>query len=340
MVRIIFILLSAVVITPSRLMAQDDMYFTPTQEMVKENKKAREKAREKARQAQAIGISQYDYYSGINKTDDEYNRRNVKTKGNNPYSIADSTLYSTDSIASDIIEFSIGDGTYPEAVKTDTVYKYIVIDDDDYRYCRRISWFDDFYWWSSFYSPYSCIHPLRWYSRYYYMWNDPWYWGWPYYSWYDPWFAYGWYDPWFTYGWYDPWYYHHPIYISSGGRPSGNGGQRYYAGTRNHGFNRGVNTKPDNSYAIAKRNGDGTSRHRGVGYRYNGNAASRYNNDSYRSSQSNFPSGNASYNSGNYRGASSGSFNSGSSGSFGGGHSSGFSGGSRSGGSFGNGRRR
>lgn len=195
MKKTIFTTLAAMLL-PLTMMAQDDMYFTPTKAEVKAAKEARKKDREaeiarRKAYEQARGV----YYSGLNKTDDEYNRR-VSHRDFKPVAINDTILASTDSIASDIIEFPAGNasrmekGVYPTAdeARVDTVYKYIVMDDDDYRYSRLLSRYDDFYFRYAFHDPF--------YNPWYY---NPWYygprWSYNYYAWN------GWYDPWF-----DPWY--------------------------------------------------------------------------------------------------------------------------------------
>lgn len=232
MKKTIFTTLAAMLL-PLTMMAQDDMYFTPTKAEVKAAKEARKKDREaeiarRKAYEQARGV----YYSGLNKTDDEYNRR-VSHRDFKPVAINDTILASTDSIASDIIEFPAGNasrmekGVYPTAdeARVDTVYKYIVMDDDDYRYSRLLSRYDDFYFRYAFHDPF--------YNPWYY---NPWYygprWSYNYYAWsgwYDPWFA-PWYGP--GWGWYDPWYHpwHNmgwavPVYPSY--RPAGNAPTRY-----------------------------------------------------------------------------------------------------------------
>ena len=338
----IFILIIAFGLLPSMSFAQDDLYFTPSKEKIKAQKEAKEKARKKREEAKEYGISSSDYYSGINKSDDEYNRRNTQ-KTFTPYAVSDTAVYSKDSIASDIIEFSIGDGAYSEPVRVDTVYKYIVVDDDDYAYCKRLSRFDDFYWWGHFYGPYTGIHPFRWYAR----WYDPWY---SFTAWYDPWFYdpwfYGFCDPWYytrRYAWYDPCYYnyyyfHHPVHVPSGGITlNTNPGNRHFAGTRNHRFRTSVASTKATNYDIANRNGDRMGKHRGVGYRRDNSysVTDRYSSGNYR------PSGNYS-SQGTYRGGSSygGGSRGGGSFSSGGGHSYSGGGGGSVGGSFGGGRRR
>lgn len=327
-------------IAPVNVVAQDDLYFTPTKKSVEEGKKAR-RAIKQAEDAGTYGT----YYSGINKTDDEYNRRN-KRDGFTPYKINEETLYSPDSIASDVIEFSVGEDMVADSFRVDTVYKYVILDDDDYQYSRRLSRFDDFYWWRGYYGPSYWSRPIGWYTGWYGPWYDPWYAGWydPWYTgWYDPWYA-GWYDP-----WYDPWYYgyypgwwaggplwgcypgwhgHHHIIV--GGKPSGGGSTHAFAGTSNHRYSRSTG---GNSYDIANRNGDRITGHRGTGYRRNSSRTDnyRYNNsyNSYR--QPNYSASptysTPSYSTGGHAGGSRG------------GHTGGVSGGSRSGGSFGGGRR-
>ncbi|MBQ9178402.1 MAG: hypothetical protein IJ140_05360, partial [Prevotella sp.] len=133
-----------------------------------------------------------------------------------------STIEKLDNISNDdIIDFAVGNGEYPSdtidfADSDNECYAYGADDfeDEDFKYTRRMSRFDDFYGW---YNPY----------LYDYYYNYP-YWRTGFYSWYDPW-AYRWYDPWYYtynwgyygwgwpyYGWYYPyhnWYY--PYYGGS-----------------------------------------------------------------------------------------------------------------------------
>lgn len=327
---ILSILLLAL-IAPVNVVAQDDLYFTPTKKNVEEAKKARRAAKQ-AEEAGTYGT----YYSGIDKTDDEYNRRSVR-KDFAPYEVSEKALYSPDSIASDVIEFSIGDEMSADSLRVDTVYKYIILDDNDYEYSRRLSRFDDFYWWHGFYGPAYWSRPIGWYTGWYGAWYDPWYTGW-----YDPWYA-GWYDPWYDpwhYGYYPGWWgggplwgyypgWHHGHHIVGGGKPSG-GRTHPFAGTSNHSYSRGTG---GNSYNIANRNGDRTTAHRGTGYRRNTARGNDYRysnsyNTTRQPSYSNSPTyGTPSYSTGGHTGGSRG------------GHTGGNAGGSRSGGSFGGGRR-
>jgi hypothetical protein len=164
---------------PLTMMAQDDdMYFVPTKENV-------------AKSREVYNIPRNTYYSGSNRSIDEYNRRGSYYEP-----------MATDSLG-DIIDFSAVKGVYPDSVMA-----------DDYQLTRQMSRFDDYqpsnssaYWagYSAGRNDYWGWHSPWYYSSYY-----PWYTGW-----YDPWYYdYGWYG-----GWYDPWYYgyswYRPYYYSS-----------------------------------------------------------------------------------------------------------------------------
>jgi hypothetical protein len=177
-----WILLTAVCSLPLYMMAQDDdMYFVPTKENV-------------VKEAEHYGIPKNTYYSGSDRSVDEYNGR------------LSSTVTPIDSLG-------------------------VELESDDYQYTRQLSRFDDYspsqaYWegyrdgrWSSpwYYGRYG------WYST----WYDPWYSSW-YDPWYDPWYYdgyYGWTSSW-RYGWYGsyyrPWGYygyngwHTPIFYYGG----------------------------------------------------------------------------------------------------------------------------
>ena len=193
---------------PFSLMAQDDdMYFVPTKENV-------------AKEAKKYGMPKDTYYSGSQRSVDDYNRR------------AWSTVTPVDSAGNDIIEFSAVRGVYPDSAYTE------VQEDNDYQLTRRMSRFDDYapaqaYWdgyragrWSS-----------PWYSSYY-SWYDPWYYD-SWYYWNDPWYYTGWhggwYSPWYYGGWYSPWrygYYGHRGWYGGGWYGGG------YRGTSGRGWSR------------------------------------------------------------------------------------------------------
>ena len=188
-----FILLSLMLVSlPLTMMAQDDddMYFVPTKKQVEKDKARYQVPRDV-------------YYSGINRSVDEYNRR---TPAGSYYEVL------SDSTANDIISFDGQLGVYPDSTQ------------QDFQITREMSRWDgydpgDSYWAGykdgrrdgarSWHSPwyYSSFYP--WYDPWY--WDDPWYYGYRgWYSWYDPWY-YGWYGytPWYYYGhysWFSPWY--------------------------------------------------------------------------------------------------------------------------------------
>ncbi|MBR5687914.1 MAG: hypothetical protein IKX36_08140 [Prevotella sp.] len=192
-------------VMPFTLWAQDDMYFTPTKPVEKST-------------VTPAQTEKPTYYSGINQTVDEYNRRHL----NSSYQVI-----GTDSLGNDIIEMTEGTG-YPK----DTVYIFRD-NDDDFAYSRRMGRFDGFYgWYDPFFYDY-WYGPWSWTSWYL---NDPWYWGYyGYYGLYDPWlYGYGWgYYGW-RYGWGWPYYgryygWYDPIYYGPGFAHRGT------SGTRNHG---------------------------------------------------------------------------------------------------------
>ena len=211
------LLLTVVAALPLGLMAQDDdMYFVPTKENV-------------AKETKNYGMPKKTYYSGSNRSVDEYNRS------------AWSSVVPIDSAGNDIIDFSAVRGVYPDSTYVEAT--------DDYKYTKQLSRFEgytasDAYWegyrdgrWTSPWY-YSSYYP--WYDSWYY-WNDPWYYGYYgyYSSWYSPWYYGGYYRPWRYWGWYGPRYYarghyrpavhyNHRHYNvrhtpSAGNRPYGNG---------------------------------------------------------------------------------------------------------------------
>lgn len=322
-------LLTAVVsfMAVSSVWAQDDMYFVPSKKTAKTNKANRSSLDNDF-------SSQQVYHSGSNRDVDEYNRRGAFASH---YDFAGS-----DSIGNDIIEFTPGNGVYPDsasvlAMVNDSVaakskaYKGSRYnDDDEYTITIRISRFDDFYgpyWaWNRFHSP--------WYYDPFY---DPWF--------YDPW-HYAWYDPW--YGPYDPWYWHHggwgpwrpypyhpwvgPTIVHHGSAGTHNHGgnfspRRGGLASSTHSVSRGVQTRGQAEAATQSR-GSFSGRRNNANY-------TRETTRSYEPTRSNTPTYSTPSRSSSFGGGG-GSFGGGSSrgGSFGGGGG----GSSRGGGSFG-GRR-
>lgn len=199
-------------VLPTTLLAQDDVYFTPSKESIREYK-AEKAARRNT------------YYSGINKSDNEYNRRETLDK-----------VYrkiGRDSLGNDIVQIKNIDGTS----QIDTIYqfdRYFDTDDSDFAYSRRMGRFDDFY---GYYDPWFYGYTSFGYRSAFGYWN-PWYIGY-----YDPFFI-DYYYPWGFYGyrnsWYDPWGYGYygwgyPYYYYGYARPVfGYSYTTGHSGTANH----------------------------------------------------------------------------------------------------------
>lgn len=281
-----WILIAAVCSLPLSMLAQDDdMYFVPTKENV-------------AKDTENYGMPKNTYYSGSNRSVDDYNGR------------LSSSITPIDSVGQEV-------------------------ESEDYQYTRQLSRFDDYtpsqvYWegyrdgrWSSpwYYGRYGWYS--TWYDPWYSTWYDPWYdsWYYGYYGWSSPW-HYGWYGsiyrPRGYYGWYTP------IYYYGGGhyRPSSN--RRFHA-------NRNISGSSAFGNGFGRANG-GTNRG-GFGNTRTNNNRSSSTNDSFGRSHSNSTgfgstsrSSSSSSSFGSSRSSSSSSSGSSRGGSFGGG------GGSRSGG--------
>jgi hypothetical protein len=189
------ILLTLVSAFSLSLMAQDDddMYFVPTKENV-------------AKETRKYGMPQNTYYSGSNRSVDDYNRRMQFS-------------YPVDSTGNDIIDFSAVRGVYPDSIAAS------VSENDDYKLTRQMSRFDDYMPSEAYWDGYRAGR-----------WSSPWYNSW--YSWYDPWYYDSWWywnDPFYYtswhYGWRYPYYYstwYSPRYYSYYGWYSG----RLYGGYR------------------------------------------------------------------------------------------------------------
>lgn len=170
----------------------DDMYFVPKKEkgVIVSND---------------YGMSGSTYYSGSNRSVDEYNRRFF------------SKVEPLDSASGDTIYFDGQAGVYP-----DTVYN----PENDYTYTRKMSRFDDYSWTDPYWAGFYAGRSSRW-----------WYYGGWYDSWYDPW-----YNPWYFSSWYDPWYYgwgyhygwYYPHYHYGGWYPGGGYVRNIHSGTLNH----------------------------------------------------------------------------------------------------------
>ena len=159
---------------PLLSMAQDDLYFTPS------------KADQSAYQQSKVEEDRPVYYSGIGKSNDEYNRRgkyNYKKIG-------------VDSLGNDIFMSRIST-LHGDSVVLDTIYggftRQYESDNDDFAYSRRMSRFDGF--WGGYYDPWFAGR-----SSFYvgWGWRSPYYGGW-YDRWDDPW-SYGYYGGYPYYG--------------------------------------------------------------------------------------------------------------------------------------------
>ena len=313
MKRLLLISMIAGMLPLSMVAQDDDLYFVP-------KKKSVEKVTDN------YGIPANVYYSGSNRSVDEYNRRS-----RSHYEVigADSTL-------NDTISFSAEKGVYPDSIS-----------DEDFKLTKEMSRFDDYRLSdnAAFWAGYNAgRYDWAWHSPWYYTrygWYDPWYYG--RFGWYDPWYyGYGWYSPlYYGYGWYDPWYYgygwYSPGYYAWYG--VGRVGRRYAntigAGTiRRDGVTHANYRRAGSSSRYANGSRSNELRNRTV------NGTSRTGRVS-RSTASRSYENSRTYNNnpGNYSGSRSNggsSFGGSRSGGFSGG---GFSGGSRSGGGGGGGSR-
>lgn len=226
--------------------AQDDMYFMPkkTEKVVKE-------------------VAPVEPYYENRMDVDDYNRRGFF--GNQGYAL------SSDTTANDVINFSTSDsldaaGYAGVGDEYDEGYN----PEDDYVYSRRMSRFDDFYWYDPWY--YGWYGPYWYGSPYWYAYS-----GW-YSPWYDPWY-YGWYRPW-GYGWYYSWYrpvsYYRPYRGITG--TSNHGRVSYgYAGSANKNFRgyRGTTNRLNNNRSYNNNRYNNSNKDYN---RFNGNRRNNYNN--------------------------------------------------------------
>jgi hypothetical protein len=180
---------------PLSMVAQvDDLYFVP-------KKKSAEKVTDN------YGLPREVYYSGSDRSVDEYNRR-----------VSHYDLIAKDSTLNDTIHFSAEKGVYPDSTLN-----------EDFEITRKMSRFDDYRiadneaFWAGYEAG---RYDWGWHSPWYYTrfgWYDPWYYPW---YWNDPWYYsgyYGWYGGWYGFGyypfyssWYGPWYYDRFYYYGGG----------------------------------------------------------------------------------------------------------------------------
>ena len=241
-------------------MAQDDMYFIPK----KVNKHVTT-----VQKQQSVNVTYRDI--------DEYNRRGHFASR---YQNVD-----LDTLYSDVIVFDTTtvDTITNEVLNEDLEYAYEP--EDDYVYSRRLSRFDDFYWYAPLYYGWYGYAPY-WYGRPY------WYAGLYYDSWYDPWF-YDWYRPWgWHYSWYWPVSHYHRYYGVTG---TTNHSRSYRRGNGvNNNFRRfrGTGNRVNNSQNVYNRNSGRANNNRFRGNRQNNynrqNNFNRYNTQSRPSYNNSF----------------------------------------------------
>lgn len=226
--------------------AQDDMYFMPkkTEKVVKE-------------------VAPVEPYYENRMDVDDYNRRGFF--GNQGYAL------SSDTTANDVINFSTSDSLDAAGYAgVGDEYAEGYNPEDDYVYSRRMSRFDDFYWYDPWY--YGWYGPYWYGSPYWYAYS-----GW-YSPWYDPWY-YGWYRPW-GYGWYYSWYrpvsYYRPYRGITG--TSNHGRVSYgYTGSANKNFRgyRGTTNRLNNNRSYNNNRYNNSNKDYN---RFNGNRRNNYNN--------------------------------------------------------------
>ena len=124
---------------PLALMAQDDdLYFVP-----------KKKAADTEKVTDKNGLPKDTYYSGSNRSVDEYNRKDKSS-----YVVIDG-----DSTMADVIDFSAARGVYPDSLQS-----------EDFELTKKMSRFDDYYitdndaFWAGYH-----VGRSQWF------WHSPWY---------------------------------------------------------------------------------------------------------------------------------------------------------------------
>lgn len=288
---------------PLTMVAQDDMYFVPSKKSAVKVTAGNDR-------------STSTYYSGSNRSVDDYNRRGA---GSSYYQVQPN-----ETMGDDIIDFSAEQGVYPDSAQV-----------EDFALTRQMSRWDGYTPAETYWLGYNdgCSDMLSWHSPWYYSSFYPWYDS--YWYWNDPWYYrhYGWYSP-----WYDPWYYggyywHHPYWY----------GGFHYVGGFHHGGG-SLYARNGHTGTIDLRGGSrgrfsssSTTRRSTSTFTARANTPVRSTSGNFnRTSSSNNSNSNSNFNRSSSVNSSSGSFSRSS--SSGGGFSSG-GGGSRSGGVSRGGRR-
>ena len=311
----LILFLTLLVACPLISMAQDDdMYFVPTKKNV-------EKANAR------YGIPNDTYYSGSNRSVDEYNRRGV---GGSSYEVI-----GNDTSMIDVINFSGEQGVYPDST-------------GDFSLTKKMSRWEGYTPSEAYWDGYNRGRSDEWYSS---SWHSPWYYS--YYPWYDSWYYY---DPWYYHygywgwgGYYGSWYYRPYYYYGGVGWGGSSPRTRTYARTGNAGtISRYGESHGRFSGARSGSITSGSSRRYGSAASGSSTSSSRnYNTGTSRSSNFGGTRSSSSFNNSVYSSGSStrsgysgaGSSSSSRSGNFGGGGGGSRSGGGIGGSSRGGGRR-
>lgn len=170
-------------VMPWSVSAQDDMYFVPSKKSA-----TTVTSRSSHYNGEGYRMPRDTYYSGSNRSIDDYNRRS-----GSHYEVV-----SSDTTGNDIIDFTAVEGVYPDSTMQ-----------QDFALTREMTRWDGYEPEESYWDGYEAGRRDGIRSA----WRSPWYYS-SYYSWYDPWY----YDPWYYgyygypgyygyYGWYRPWYY-------------------------------------------------------------------------------------------------------------------------------------
>lgn len=151
-------LVFAFALSATMVQAQDDdLYFVPTKKAVAKIKKQ-------------YGIPDNTYYSGSNRTVDDYNRMGSRVEA-----------LPVDT--GDVISFDGKQGVYPDSAAT--------VEGGDYQLTQRMQRWEGYEPSEAYWDGYSQGRSDA------TFWRSPWY----YSAYYDPWYAW---DPWYSW---DPWYY-------------------------------------------------------------------------------------------------------------------------------------
>ena len=213
---------------PLSMQAQDDdMYFVPS------------KKKEVANTSSYSSPKADTYYSGSNRSVDDYNRR---SQSGWSYNGSSYQVISGDSTMKDVITFTPVEGVYPDSTA----------EFGDFALTREMTRWEGYTPTDAYWEGYDRGRSDEWSAS---VWHSPWYYS-SYYPWYDRWYYDPWYPSWtWSTGWYyDPWYYRPYHYYGWGWRG-------YYGG--HHGGYYGHthrNYRPNTVFATRTRGYNGNNR--------------------------------------------------------------------------------